>query len=63
MFDIKEKYQERADEIAEEKYGKEFYDLTSDQRGEVWLAAERDVADGMADHADFLRKAHKEGNP
>ena len=60
-MDLKEMYMERAEDIAFEKYEKEFHYLTKDQQSEVWLMAERDVVDGMADYADNLRKAQKEG--
>ena len=60
-MDLKEMYCERSEELAMEIYDKEFYDLTQDQQIEVWQKAERDVVDGIADHADNLKKASKEG--
>jgi len=50
-----------AEEMAEELYEKEFYDLTNDQQYEVFLKAERRYVDRMADHADYLRKREREG--
>jgi len=58
--DLKEMYCERADELAMELYDKEFYDLPKNLQDKVWLMAEQGVVDGLADHADMLRKAQKE---
>lgn len=60
-MDLKEMYMNRADELADELYGKEFYELTESQRDTLYAQAEQDVVDGVADHADMLRKAQKEG--
>ena len=62
MMDLKEMYQERAEEISMEKYDCEFYDLSQERQLDVYLQAERGVVDEVVDHADNLRKSQKEGN-
>lgn len=52
MIDLKEQYQERADELAEELYGVEFYDLTEAQKDEIWAQAEQDVIDNNVERAE-----------
>ena len=59
-MDLKEMYCERADELAEQIYGKEFYDLPDDIQDKVWLMAERGVVEDCADYADFLRDKSKD---
>ena len=59
-MDLREMYIERADELAMQIYDKEFYDLTEKQQDKLWVAAELDVVNGIADHADNLRKTEKE---
>lgn len=55
MMDLREMYYQRADELAEELYSKEFYELSMELQNEVWLMAERDVIDDCADYADMRR--------
>ena len=55
-MDLKEMYCERAEEIAEEVYGKEFTRLPSELQDKVWLMAERGVVEDCYDHADMMRK-------
>ena len=59
-MDLKEMYMDRAEEISMELHGVEFYNLQEPVKSLVWEQAERDVIDGAADHADFLRKQEKE---
>ena len=60
MKDLKEMYMDRADELAMMIYDKEFYDLTKEQQGKLWVVAESHVVNEMVDRADCLRKAEKE---
>jgi len=60
MIDLKEMYMKRAEEISMELHGVEFYNLKEPMKSLVYEQAERDVIDGVTDHADFLRKASKE---
>lgn len=49
-----------AEELAEEKYGMGFYDLTHKQQFEVYSEAQRQYFDRQADFADYHRKAERE---
>ena len=60
MIDLKEMYMDRAEEIALETYGMEFYNLDSWRQQRVYEQAERDVIDGLADHADNLVESNKD---
>jgi hypothetical protein len=51
----------RAEEIAQDRYGKDFYDLPSALQDEVFSEGMDTVADRLADRADYLRKAEREG--
>lgn len=60
MMEYKEWLQNRADEIAEEKYGKDFYDLPDDLQYAVYTAAEDDYRGMAADRADAMLDETKE---
>lgn len=60
LGDYKYWMQERAEEIADAEYGKEFYELPDDLQYEIFNRARRDYGDAMADRADYLRDIEKE---
>jgi len=60
MRDIKDAYQCKADEIAQQRYSREFYDLSPQLRYQVWFEAERAVMDDIATQADLRRDGKKE---
>jgi len=51
-MDYKDWIQNRAEEIAEEQYGKEFYDLSDTLQIGIWNRAEADYHDREADRID-----------
>ena len=57
----KDKIQSIADEIAQEDFGQEFYDLSGSQQSKVYEKAIRKLSDLMADKADMMRKGEKKG--
>ena len=57
----KDKIQSIADEIAEEDFGQEFYDLSGSQQSKVYEKAIIKLNDLMADKADMMRKGEKKG--
>ena len=57
----KDKIQNIADELADEIYGKDFYDLSGRQQSKVYEKAIRKLNDLMADKADMMRKGEKKG--
>ena len=57
----KAKIQQIADELAESKYGKDFFDLSGRQQSEVYEEAIRELNDMMADKADMMRKKEADG--
>jgi len=52
--------QERAEDIANEKYEKEFYDLDEEKQMEVYTKAERDYCDALANQVDALYEIERE---
>ena len=54
--DIKDRYQEKAEELADTEYGMDFYDLPEGLRLEVYGRAVELVHDDLASEADSLRK-------
>lgn len=58
--DYKYEMQLLAEEIAEQRYGKEFYDLTADQQYECFTAGSDKWVEQRCDQADYLRKAARE---
>jgi len=61
MFDVKDMTQTRADEIAEQRYGRDFYELPKQVQFKVWHEAEAAVRDEIATEADAIFDAIKEG--
>lgn len=49
-----------AEQLAQSFYQKDFCDLSDDAQYQVYIAAEREYRDRMADCADYLRKAERE---
>ena len=60
MLDIKEAYQNKADKIAEQRYGREFSDLPASLQMKVWMDAEKEVADEIADQGDGIYERIRE---
>ena len=57
----KDKIQNKADELAESMYGKDFYDLSGRQQSEIYSKAIRELNDMLADKADMMRKNEANG--
>ena len=57
----KDKIQSIADEIADEDFGKAFYDLSEKQQNRVFKKAMQRLNDMLADRADMMRKNEKYG--
>ena len=53
-MDTRERYQRKADEIAGERYGKDFYDLLPETREAVYCQAVMDVDDDIISQAEWL---------
>ena len=62
-FDYKDRIQNMAETIAEERFSRDFYDLAPSLRDEVYSEANRLVIERMVDRADQLRKEAKEDRP
>jgi len=60
MQDVKDATSTEADRIAEQRYGKEFYDLPKPIQHEVWCEAESIVRDKVADQADAIYERLRE---
>ena len=60
MPDIKERTCNKAEEIAEQRYGREFNDLPASEQMKVWMEAENDVVNDIACEADMLFDRMKE---
>jgi hypothetical protein len=60
MRDRKYEAQLRAEEIASETWGCEFYDLPQDTQYQVYTQALRDVDERRLEAADLRRKQEKE---
>jgi len=58
-MDYKEAIQERADELAMEKYDKEFYDLDKELQFKVYQQATEDYADDLASQIDSMKDREK----
>ena len=52
--DREEMTSEKADELAQERYGREFYALPASEQMKVWMDAEQEVADNFAGEADAV---------
>ena len=57
----KDKIQDKADELAESMYGKDFYDLSGRQQSEGFETAIVELDEMMADRADMMRKGEADG--
>ena len=57
----KDRIQSIADEIADEDFGQEFYDLSQKQQDRVYKKAMQRLNDMLADRADMMRKGEKYG--
>jgi len=51
--DLEEMTSNKADEIAEQRYGREFSELPAPLQMQVWMEAEREVADKIATQNDL----------
>ena len=60
MSDYKFDMQLIAEQIAENRYGRDFYELPIELQIEVFGEATQEWSDRQADRADFLRKAERE---
>jgi hypothetical protein len=60
MSDYKWQMQMRAEEIAQDRYEKDFYDLPESVQYEVFTEAMEGVTDGYVSRGDALRKASRE---
>jgi hypothetical protein len=54
MSRFKDRVQDRAFELAEEKYNLDFYDLSREQQDEIYSLASRLVAEEAMDRADYF---------
>ena len=52
--DLEQRISEKADEIAEQRYGREFGDLPAHLKMEIWMEAEQEAADYMASQIDAV---------
>ena len=59
--DLEEMTSNKADEIAEQRYGREFSDLPASVQMTVWMDAEREVADEIATQNDSIYDQMMEG--
>ena len=57
----KDKIQSIAEEIADEDFGQEFYDLSNKQQDRVYRKAMQRLTDMLADRADMMRKNEADG--
>ena len=58
---LKDMYQSVAEEIAQEDYGQEFYDLSDKLQDKVYRRAMQRINEGFMDKADMMRKNEAEG--
>jgi len=58
--DFKEKVSEKAEELAERTYGREFNDLPPSIQMRVWMDAEQEVINDLACQADAIYDRMKE---
>ena len=59
MMDYKEAYQLHAEELAQERYGMDFYDLSSELQSAIYDEAMRQVTDNWYAVADQMRDEEK----
>jgi len=60
MRDIKDATQTEAEEIAEQRYGREFDELPKPIQHDVWCEAENRVQEKLADQADLQYERMRE---
>lgn len=60
--DLEQRTCEKAEELAEQRHGRDFSDLPNHVQMQVWMDAEHLVADEMADEIDHLYDQMKEGH-
>ena len=60
MPDIEEMTTNKAEEIAEQRYGREFNDLPSSLQMQVWMEAEQQVADDLPTQAKIRQNGKGE---
>ena len=58
--DLEEITSEKAEELAKQRYGREFGDLPASLQMQVWMDAEREAYDYFADQADAIYDRMKE---
>ena len=58
--DLEEITSNKANEIAEQRYGREFSDLPASLQMLVWMDAEKEVADEIADQGDAIYERIRE---
>ena len=52
--DLEEITSEKAEELAEKRHGREFGDLPASLQMQVWMEAEQEAKDKLADQNDFI---------
>ena len=62
-LDYKDRIQNLAETIAEERFSRDYFALAEPLRDEVYSEANRLVIERMVDRADQLRKEAKEDRP
>lgn len=60
MADFEELTMNKAEEIAEQRYGREFNDLPNNIQYQVFSEAEQAAHDDLATQADLRRNGHQE---
>ena len=60
MSDYKEAIMERAESLAEDQHGTDFYSLSADQQHRLYEAAMQDYYDRQADRAELMRDAARD---
>ena len=60
-MDYKWALQMKAEEIAEEQYGVDFYSLSPAEQSQVYERGMNEYHDDLAATADYFRKAEREG--
>ena len=50
----------KADEIAEDEYGKDYYDLTDEEQGKVYQKATASYTDAYSGMMDYYQETRKE---
>jgi len=52
--DLEEKVSDKAEEIAQQRYGREFSDLSASLQMQVWMDAEQEEKDTIATQAEAI---------